>query len=154
MADISVLSKRTFCFFHPDVSNSEAMQKAMANREHNKPLPGSFTTKALPFQAQPAPDWIVDTPLFKLAEKDGDIFVVPTPGVVSAPLKESKPVDTTGGDFIRGQATTDQPPVDLTAMTKQEIIDHAAEVHGLELNPGSKKDELIAAVQEAQTKAS
>ncbi len=147
MSEISVLSKRTFCFFHPDVSTSEAMQKAMANREHNKPLPGSFTTKALPFQAQPAPDWIVDTPLFKLAEKDGDIFVVPTPSARVVPgAPAPKAADDTGGDL---------EPVDLTAMTKQQLIEHAKEAHDLELSPGQKKDEMIAAVQEAQaTKAS
>lgn len=129
------------------------MQKAMANREHNKPLPGSFTTKALPFQAQPAPDWIVDTPLFKLAEKDGDIFVVPTPGARVVP---GAPAPKAADDTDRVAAEPDdEKPIDLTTMTKQQLIDHAAEVHGLELQPGQKKDEMIAAVQEAQaTKAS
>lgn len=37
-------------------------------------------------------------------------------------------------------------PVDLAGMTKAQIVSHAAEVHGLELDPGQKKEDLIAAV--------
>lgn len=41
-----------------------------------------------------------------------------------------------------------EPAPDLSKMTKAEIVAHAAEVHGLELDPSLKKDELIAAVEE------
>jgi hypothetical protein len=37
-------------------------------------------------------------------------------------------------------------PVDLTGMTKAQIVSHAAEVHGLTLDPAAKKEDLIAAV--------
>jgi len=37
-------------------------------------------------------------------------------------------------------------PVNLAAMTKAEIVAHAQDVHGLELDPNLKKEELIAAV--------
>jgi len=40
--------------------------------------------------------------------------------------------------------------VDLASMTKAEIVEHAAEVHGLELDHSATKDELIEAVQEAE----
>jgi len=41
-------------------------------------------------------------------------------------------------------------PVDLTKMTKAEIVEHAAEVHGLELDHTATKDELIEQVKEAE----
>lgn len=40
--------------------------------------------------------------------------------------------------------------VDLKKMTREQIVDHAADVHGLELDPKSPKPELIAAVEEAR----
>jgi hypothetical protein len=160
MADISICSKRQFCFFHPDVNNSEAMQKAMNSREHNKPLPGSFTVKALPLQAQSAPDWIVNTPLFALAEKDGDIFVVPVPGarvVAGSPDyiqgQTGAPIDEqTNQSNQQAPVTQTNPvePADLSGMTKAQLVEHAAEVHGLELNPAASKSDLIAAVTDAQ----
>jgi hypothetical protein len=153
MATISIVAKRQFCFTHPDQRSSAALRKAMAERAHNEPLPGTFTVKPDPFRAQPAPDWIKNDPLFALAEKDGAIFEVPTPPVkvsVIEPAKPAKPADGIGDD----DDSKAVEPVDLGAMTKQQLIEHAAEVHNLELNPGSKKDELIAAVQDAQAKAS
>ena len=87
MADISVLCKKTLCFFHPEAATSEALQQAM------KPLPNTFTLKADRFQAQTAPDWITQTQLWKWAESDGDIFVVPT-----APVKLSVTIDNVDPD--------------------------------------------------------
>ena len=37
--------------------------------------------------------------------------------------------------------------VDLSSMTKAEIVDHAKDVHGLDLDPKTNKDDLIAAVE-------
>lgn len=39
---------------------------------------------------------------------------------------------------------------DLKKMTREQIVDHAAEVHGLELDPKAPKPELLAAVEEAR----
>ncbi len=46
------------------------------------------------------------------------------------------------------QAAQAKTPVDLDAMTKAEIVAHAAEVHGLELDVTNKKDDLVAAVED------
>jgi len=94
MADISVLSKKTLCFFHPDAASSAALQQAMNTRKHNEPLSNSFTVKADRFMAQTAPDWIVDTPLWAMVAKDGDIFVVPTAQVKEAVTVDNVDVDT------------------------------------------------------------
>jgi hypothetical protein len=93
MADISVLCKKTLCFFHPSVGTSADLQQAMNTRKHNEPLANSFTIKADRFMAQSAPDWIVDTPLWAMVAKDGDIFVVPT-----APVKVSVTIDNVDPD--------------------------------------------------------
>lgn len=93
MAEISVLCKKTLCFFHPSVATSDELQKAMNTRKHNEPLPNTFTLKADRFVAQTAPDWITQTQLWQWAAADGDIFVVPT-----APVKVSVTVDNVDPD--------------------------------------------------------
>jgi hypothetical protein len=94
MAEISVLCKKTLCFFHPDVNTSEAVQQAMNTRRHNEPLANTFTIKADRFMAQSAPDWIVNTTLWDMVAKDGDIFVVPTPPAKVAVTVDNVDVDT------------------------------------------------------------
>jgi hypothetical protein len=47
-------------------------------------------------------------------------------------------------------AVLNDAPVDLSTMTKAQIIAHAAEVHDLDLDQRNSKDELIAAVEEAR----
>jgi len=47
---------------------------------------------------------------------------------------------------------TPQPKVELENMTKAELVEHAAEKHELELAPSLKKEEMIAAIQEAAEK--
>lgn len=41
----------------------------------------------------------------------------------------------------------------LDAMNKAELVAHAKDVHGLELDPGKKKEEILQAIQEASKKA-
>ena len=48
--------------------------------------------------------------------------------------------------------TTPQPKVELENMTKAELVEHAAEKHDLELAQSLKKEEMIAAIQEAAEK--
>jgi hypothetical protein len=43
-------------------------------------------------------------------------------------------------------------PVDLPAMNKAQLVTHALEVHGIELDPNLKKDEMIAAIAEKASK--
>jgi hypothetical protein len=43
-------------------------------------------------------------------------------------------------------------PATLESMTKAQLVAHAADVHGLVLDPSLKKEDLIAAVAEAATK--
>lgn len=51
-------------------------------------------------------------------------------------------------------STATDTKVDLTSMTKAEIVEHAAEVHGLDLDHSVTKDELIDQVKEAEKAAS
>jgi hypothetical protein len=41
----------------------------------------------------------------------------------------------------------------LDAMTKAELVAHAKDVHGLEIDPGLKKDQIVQAIQDATGKA-
>jgi hypothetical protein len=43
-------------------------------------------------------------------------------------------------------------PVDLQAMNKAQLVDHALEVHGLELDSNLKKDEMVAAIEKKAAK--
>ncbi len=45
-----------------------------------------------------------------------------------------------------------KPSVDLDKMTKAELLDHAKEVHDLDLDIADKKEDLIAQIEEAVTK--
>lgn len=58
--------------------------------------------------------------------------------------------DDAGTESAVIQESTGQQskPVDL--MTKAELIDHAKAVHGLELDPGLKKEQIVQAIQNAR----
>jgi hypothetical protein len=67
--------------------------------------------------------------------------VAPVAPVVEAPKAEAPKVE-------EKKAEEAPKTVDLTALTKNQIVDHAKEVHGLELDVNLKKDDLIKAVEE------
>ena len=60
-------------------------------------------------------------------------------------------VDPSFNEWVRKELA--KVDVDFHAMTKQQIVEHAADVHGLELDPSAPKAELIAAVEDAQKSA-
>lgn len=50
------------------------------------------------------------------------------------------------------EKTDPPPPVDLSKMTKSELVGHAKDVHGLELKESDKKEDLIASIEAAAAK--
>jgi len=60
-------------------------------------------------------------------------------------------VDPSFNEWVRKELA--KVDVDFHSMTKQELVDHAQSVHGLELDPTDTKANLIAAVEDAQKSA-
>jgi len=59
---------------------------------------------------------------------------------------------TTDGRKYSFPISSPQPSVDLNAMSKWQLISHAFDVHGLELDSSLKKNEMIAAIAEKAAK--
>lgn len=86
---------------------------------------------------QEIPAWVGEQEAFKTATQDGTVTEVEVKTVV---VKKQPPVEM--------QA----PPVDLQKLSKEDLVAHAQEVHGLSLDPRLKKDEMIEAIEEAAGK--
>lgn len=111
-----------------DSPNNERTQRIAALKAANK----MFTIAA----PQNTADADKLEPWQKLKDETKVIDGVPTRVLVTS--------DGRKYTFDLGNAAPAAP--DLQAMTKAEIVAHAADVHGLALDPTLKKDELIAAV--------
>lgn len=75
---------------------------------------------------QDVPDWIRDQVAFKNAAKDDTI-------------REVK---------LQVVEVEDDPPLDITKLNKTELIAHAKEVHGLTLDAGMKRDDMVKAIED------
>lgn len=72
--------------------------------------------------------------------------------VTKAGVTEKFCVTTDGRKYAFPVIAPASPSSDLSKMTKDQLVAHAAEVHGLALDPSTKKDELVAAIQDAAAK--
>lgn len=116
-----VIAKRSILFYDEKQTQDD---KVKAPRQHLVPFSRDV---------QQVPDWLADQEAFQNATKSGEIMVVQ----VASPEKP-KPLAEVA------------QVLDLSKMSKDELIVHASEVHGLELDKGLKKDEMIAAIEEAK----
>lgn len=83
---------------------------------------------------------------------------IPTPSVdpVAEPTEEEIPAtsgepafeETSKEEILEPEVLTEDSPLVLADLKKADIVSHAKEVHGLELDPSLKKPELIAAIEE------
>lgn len=149
-----VIAKRTILFRHEDD------QKNGNKKPRECLIQGSK-------DVQEVPDWLEDQSAFIAAQHDdkergitADIMVVvPQKRVAPPPMQvEKKPAIVPPAKPAEPAKTAEQKPaqpdvVDLTKMTKDALQLHALEVHGVELDDNLKKDEMIAAIEEAKKKA-
>lgn len=74
---------------------------------------------------------------------DRDMAAIPTKAEIA-----SAEVDAEVVAAQRATESASHDPVDFSKLTKANIVAKAAEVHGLELDPALKKDEMLAAIDE------
>lgn len=101
------------------------------------------------------PDWVKDDLMFKMALKDNDIVVANDAVVLPGQSVTKESTDDAGKRATLAAAAEQAAklakeaatPVDLTKLKKEDLVSHAADVHGLELDPSLKKDEMIEAIE-------
>lgn len=151
-----ILSKKTFRFQKPGSSIIATGGENLNKPERYEDI--YFVTK--PNEVEEAPEWIRKDKMFELATKDGDLLEIagtgkqPTKDDIAVAAASSQAAEaarriapgTDPATELHGAVAT----TDLKNMTKAELVEHAAEVHDLELDPKLKHDELVAAIQEKQ----
>jgi hypothetical protein len=155
---ISIISKSAYGFQNPNKS-MDLLVHGLGNSNAPKLEDAYYTTKASPNEIQQAPEWIKgdaqsENPIMRgnaqhwaNARKDWDkgqgfgILEVQPVVALNVPAVAATPVAQNGQE------------VDLRSMSKAELIAHAGEVHGLDLDPSAKKDELIAAIEDKKSAA-
>lgn len=157
---ISIISKSAYGFQNPNKS-IDLLAHGLGNSNAPKLEDAYYTTKASPNEIQQAPEWIKGdaqskNPIMRVnaqhwanARKDWDNEKRPGFGILEVVPQISVIVPAVAATPLASESE----PVDLNAMTKAELIAHAGEVHGLDLDPTAKKDELIAAIEEKKSAA-
>ena len=159
-----IMSNRAYRFPNPTVS--------LAPTDPNKQKPTQNFNEAFA-EVHPAPngawgnpttvpDWVREDRMFKLALGDKNIVVLAGLPIVKTEEERSaeaakqatlqaagKIASEISPNLPETTTTLGDPAPDLDAMTKKELVEHAAEVHGLSLDGTAKKDELIAQIQQA-----
>jgi hypothetical protein len=154
---IQVLSKKALQFRNPD--------KALINKKATLGQPNQINTTKLeeafcrvpPNVVTRVPDWVKTDPIFDWSVADGDLMeIVVNPG---APAKGVN-LQSQGQQQVNDQKTKDEEAEaakekaalheKLAAMNKQQLIDYAAENHDLELGAALKKEDILAAIHEAE----
>lgn len=159
---IQILSRRKFAFKNPD----KYMLKPAAD-----PKPGVTDTvdmstklteiyfETIPNKVQTAPKWVINDDMFAWALKDGDIMVIDvkageTRSSVDARAEAQQ--QQSDSDRLKEEQARSQRREDLRAeldaMNKADLIEHAKDVHGLDLSPAQKKDDLVDTLLDAKLK--
>jgi hypothetical protein len=110
---------------------------------------GSFGAYGNPTQV---PDWVEHDGMFKLAVADSDIVVLQ--GLPELKTEEQRAAEAAKQSTLAAarQGSSDSVfPPDYSKMSKAELVDHAATVHGLELDLKDKHADLVAAIEEKVT---
>lgn len=171
---ITIISKRRFGFRNPN-PDKDILRTGLgpnAPKFHE-----AYFVTAGTGELEQAPEWInrklgpdkahplgVDLNIqniltWERAKKDGHILEVEVKtGYAEAPitdleqLSQVRQAETAAriasgeGDGTRNVVSAEQ----LERMTKQQLVDHAAEYHDLELDPKKPREELLTAVKTAQ----
>ena len=98
---------------------------------------------------QEAPDWIKKDITWERAVKDGDLAEI---SVKAGSLATDKNVLAAQKQAEASQARAAQDQADLDNMTKAELVAHAKDVHGVDLDEGQTKAQMIAQVEAEREK--
>lgn len=154
MSTIQIISKRTFRFKNPGVDIYKAMSGAHElpfKEAYFETIPGPDGRFGEP---QEAPGWIKNDAMWEWAVKDGNICEVQVAPMVAHATSIASQIEAAGKIAAGKQAEKATEDLnhkqELEAMTKAQLVDYALETCGLELDAGSKKDELIAAILDAE----
>jgi hypothetical protein len=171
---IQIISKRKIAFFNPNVNILETSDRPGGKRYHE----AVFTTRG-DGNLEMAPDWI-KAPLGKrpipegapknaivvdinqqnintwnLHESDGHIMEVEIKNAAKASELEKEAAARLAEAGNRANNLPERPLLDadaLDTMNKGQLIEHAEENHGLELDSKLTKAEIISAIVTAQAK--
>lgn len=147
---IMILTKKVFRFPIPGKNILEAdgnpPREAKFSDMYFDTKPGTDGRLGEP---QPAPAWIQQTKLFKLASDDGDLVVVTMAAKQKSPTENDL-------QAARNQSKSAEDKLnspDLDSMTKAQLMDHAEAEHDLELKDSMTKDDMIDNIKKAQKEA-
>jgi hypothetical protein len=158
---LTIMANRAYRFPNPGASlvGDGVTQKNTQNfhEAYAEVHPGATSdTFGNPVQV---PEWVRRDKMFQMALKDKNIVVLSDePLIVPSSEQASRVATLTAAaeqERQRAQAEAAKAsapspiPVDLDSMTKAELVEHAAGVHGLSLDPNLKKSDLIASIKEA-----
>lgn len=138
-----VIAKRTILFRHEAEHKSGKGEGGKAPRQCL--IHGSK-------DVQEVPDWLAEQDAFVSAQQNdkergitADIMVVIPQKVVAPP---PAPIDKKPEKTAEPEKEKPAESVDLSKLTKAELVAHAEKAYGLELADELKKDEMIAAITE------
>jgi hypothetical protein len=171
-----VISRKAYRFNHPKIKLLDALTEEHAKgtlppekrafvEVRGGSAPGAYG------EPVDLPDWAAEDGMFKAALANRNLVVLPE----DAPVPEEKVIRTVtddasiaatlaaaqrgplvagapslGGESTDASKAPAEVPVDLNGLTKAQLVDHAAEVHGVELDPKLTRPELIAAIEKEQ----
>lgn len=161
---ITIMSNRAYRFPNPGVSlvGDGVSQKTTQNfgeayaEVHPGDNPGTFGN---PTQV---PDWVKHDRMFKMALDDKNLVVlsnepliIPSSDVASREATIAAASAKVNQEALASAAQVSTPALELnlSEMSKEELVKHASEVHGLTLDKNVKKTDLIAAIQDADSGA-
>lgn len=156
---IQLLTKKRFRFKNPHASmiKSEVVgtgedQKTIQTQDGGAKFEEAYF-EVPPDKLTACPDWVKTDKIFEWGVKDGDIIEVLTKSEMQADAARQQSEGARADEAAKNAEAAAKAKENLSKMTKVELLKYASDTHELELSPSMNKENILAAIAQAEKDA-